>query len=64
MSFARDPKQYEELERVRTAWSESALQEAYAQARATKFVFTHRMLLRHTLLLGATGSGRPTTPSI
>src|SRR4029077_10474392 len=26
--------------------------------RATKFVFTRRMLLRHTLLLGATGSGK------
>jgi len=58
MSLARDPKQYEELERIRTAWSESALQEAYAQARATKFVFTRRMLLRHTLLVGATGSGK------
>jgi len=58
MPITRDPKQYEELERLRTVWSESALQEAYAQARATKFVFTRRMLLRHTLLLGATGSGK------
>ena len=41
--LALDPKQYEELERHRTAWGESALQKAYAQARATKFVFTRRM---------------------
>jgi hypothetical protein len=38
MPLALDPKQYEELERHRTAWSESALQEAYAQARATKLI--------------------------
>lgn len=56
--LAPDPKQYEELERLRGAWSESALREAYAQARATRFVFTRRMLLRHTLLVGATGSGK------
>jgi hypothetical protein len=58
MPLPRDPKQYEELERLRTAWSEAALQDAYAQARATKFAFTRRALLRHTLLVGATGSGK------
>jgi hypothetical protein len=58
MPLAPNLKQYEELERLRAAWSESALQEAYAQARATKFAFTRRMLLRHTLLVGATGSGK------
>jgi hypothetical protein len=53
-----DERQYEQMERIRAGWSESALREAYAQAKATKFVFTRRMLLRHTLLVGATGSGK------
>lgn len=44
----------------RASWSEAALKAAYAEARVTDLKFTERLLLRHVLMLGTTGSGKTT----
>src|SRR5271170_1289223 len=43
---------------ARTKFSESSLREAYAEASVTKLEFSERLLLRHGLIVGATGSGK------
>lgn len=46
--------------RASASWTERAIRDGYREAESTKFTFTERLLLRHILILGTTGSGKTT----
>jgi DNA helicase HerA-like ATPase len=53
-----DPEDFRLSISTGTSFSESSLREAYAEASVTKLDFSERLLLRHGLVVGATGSGK------
>ncbi|MDA4123810.1 MAG: ATP-binding protein, partial [Thaumarchaeota archaeon] len=53
-----DPEDIRQSISARTKFSESSLREAYAEASVTMLEFSDRLLLRHGLVVGATGSGK------
>ena len=51
---------YSEDIRIKASYSEDSLRKAYTEAAATSLDFSERLLLRHNLVVGATGSGKTT----
>src|ERR1700722_19854698 len=49
---------WEERARRRSDWARSEVEKLRAEASVTSFWFTPRLLLRHVLIIGATGSGK------
>src|SRR5712692_4170166 len=47
-----------ELERNRVSQRRRFWREIYAEAKRRQFVYTERLLLRHTVMVGASGSGK------
>jgi len=53
-----DPEDYRLSISTTAGFGETSLKAAYAEASVTKLEFSERLLLRHALILGATGSGK------
>lgn len=54
------PEDYSVSIRMGASYSADAIAAAYGEARSTIFSFSERLLLRHILILGTTGSGKTT----